>query len=143
MVRELPAYEAAAVALMALRGVRAGLLPTLSISGDRFFGRSKGKDVSGALPAQAIEAVKAADLPLRSPFAGVLENTLAKRITKEIAKLYEAGKVKAVYNCHLFRHAYAIREYRKDKDIYRVSKLLGHASIQVTEHYLRGLGEVD
>ena len=29
------------------------------------------------------------------------------------------------------------------KDLYRVSKLLGHASIEVKETYLRGLGERD
>ncbi len=34
-------------------------------------------------------------------------------------------------------------EHRKDREVYRVSKMLGHASIQVTETFLRGLGEVD
>jgi integrase len=89
-----------------------------------------------------LEAIKAAGLPLRGPFAGLIPNTLEKRIVRAIEKLYKAGKVKGVYSPHDFRHLYAVTEYRKDKDIHRVSKLLGHASILVTENYLKGLGEV-
>jgi integrase len=143
IVRGLPAYEAAAVAVMAFRGLRAGILPTLSISGDRFFGRSKGKDISGALPSAALDAIKVAGLPLRGPFAGVVPNTLEKRIARAVARLHGEGKVQAAYSCHDFRHFYAVSEYRKDRDIHRVSKLLGHASILVTENYLKGLGEAE
>jgi site-specific recombinase XerC len=141
IVRGLPIDLAAAVAVMAYRGLRAGILPTLSISGDRFFGRSKGKDISGVLPAAAQEAVKAAGLPLRGPFAGILPNTLEKRLARAVAKLHAAGKIQGTYSAHDFRHFYAVTEYRRDKDIHRVSRLLGHASILVTETYLKGLGE--
>jgi len=41
------------------------------------------------------------------------------------------------------RHFFAVTEYKKDFDIHRVSKLLNHASIQVTEHYLKSIGEID
>jgi integrase len=67
----------------------------------------------------------------------------ADAIRKRTPKLAEAGTISAAYSAHDFRHLYAVTEYRKDLDIYRVSKLLGHASTQVTEDYLRGLGEVD
>ena len=143
IINELPPDLAAAVAIMGYRGLRVGILPGLSISGSKFSGFSKGKDVSGALPSAALEAVKKANLPLRGPFAGQLANTLAKKIARAIEKLYKDGKVQGRYSVHDFRHAYSINEYRKDRDLYRVSKLLGHASIQVTESYLRGLGEVD
>jgi len=143
MLQELPAYEAAAVAVMAHRGLRAGALPELSLSGGKFTTRSKGKDTSGDMPTEAHEKIKAATLPLRGPFAGECANTLEKRIARAIVKLNKAGKVQAAYSCHDFRHFYAVTEYRKDKDIHRVSKLLGHASIQVTETYLQGLGEVE
>ena len=143
MIRELPAYEAAAIAIMSFRGLRAGALPTLSITGGKFTGYSKGKDIAGELPSAVLNAVKAAGLPLRGPFAGVLPNTLEKRIARAIEKLFKAGKVKAGYSAHDLRHFFAVTEYRKDKDIYRVSKLLCHQSIQVTETYLKGLGEVE
>ena len=143
MIRELPTYEVAAVAVMAYRGLRAGALPELSISGGKFTTRSKGKDTSGAMPPEALEKIKAAGLPLRGPFAGILPNTLEKRIARAIGRLNKAGKVQAGYSAHDFRHYKAVTEYRKDKDIHRVSKILGHTSIQVTETYLRSLGEVE
>lgn len=143
IIQELPPYEAAAAAIMAYRGLRAGALYSLAISGGKFIGHSKGKDITGEVPAAALKAIKAAVLPLRSPFAGMLPNTLEKRIARAIAKVHKAGKIQAAYSCHDLRHFFALTEYRKTKDIYRLSKLLGHASIQVTEHYLRGLGEVE
>ena len=143
IVRDLPGDLAAAAAVMAYRGLRAGALPTLSISGQRFTGRSKGKDIAGSLPLEALEVIKAAALPLRGPFAGVLPNTLEKQIARAIAKLHKAGEVKASYSCHDLRHYFAIMEYRKDNDLYRVMKLLGHASIAITARYLKGLGEIE
>jgi len=126
-----------------VRRLRAGILPDLSIAGDKFFGHSKGQNVSGALPAKVLETIKTASLPLRGPFAGELVNTLEKQIARGIEKLHKAGKIQAAYSCHDFRHFYAISEYRRDRDIHRVSGLLGHVSIQITETYLRGLGEVE
>jgi integrase len=124
---------------MAYRGLRAGALPTLSIAAGKFTGHSKGKDISGTLPAAACKAITSAALPLRSPFAGILPNTLEHRIARAFAKLHRTGKVKAAYSCHDLRHFYAVSEYRKDKDIHRLCGLLGHASIAVTETYLKSI----
>jgi integrase len=143
IIGALPPCEAAAAAVMAYRGLRAGALPPLSLAGEKFTSRSKGKDISGTMPPQALAKIKAAALPLRGPFAGILPNTLEKRIARAVEKLYKTGRVQAAYSCHDLRHFYAITEYRRDKDIHRVCHLLGHASIQVTEAYLRGLGEAD
>ncbi len=84
------------------------------------------------LPSDAFAVICDASLDVRRPFAETSETKLA-----------EFETIKAAYWAHDFRHLYAVTEYRKDKDIYRLSKLLGHASIQVTETYLRGLGEVE
>jgi site-specific recombinase XerD len=143
IIRELPAYEAAAVAIMAYRGLRVGALRELSISRGKFSGHSKGKDLSGAVPAIVLEKFKAADLPFDKPFVGESTNTFQKRIARAIEKLRKAGKVQAGYSCHDLRHFYAVTEYNNNKDIHRLSKLLGHASILVTENYLKGLGEVE
>lgn len=135
--------EAAAVSVMAFRGLRIGALPGMEITGDRFKTRSKGKDISGELPGNVLAAIKAHNAPdKKRPFSGITQDALARRIEYHIGKLHQAGKIKAAYSCHDFRHFYAITEYRKDKDIHRVKKLLNHASIQVTESYLRSLGEV-
>ena len=143
IIKELPPEMAAAAAVMAYRGLRAGALPTLSITGGKFTAHSKGKDIGGKMPDAALNAIKAAALPLRAPFAGIKANTLEKRIARAIKNLYDTGKLKAAYSCHDLRHFFAITEYRRDRDIHRVSRLLDHASIQVTENYLKGLGETE
>jgi site-specific recombinase XerC len=121
IIAALPAFEAAAVSVMAFRGLRIGGLPGMEITGDRFKARSKGKDISGELPGNALTAIKAANAPdKRRPFAGIAEDALARRIEYHINKLFQAGKIGAAYSCHDFRHFYAVTEYRKDKDIKRV-----------------------
>jgi len=143
IISELPSDLSAAVSVMAYRGLRAGIFPTLKITGNKFTGYSKGKNVSGAFSPEILNVIKKAGLSLRKPFYGIKANTLEKQIARAIDKLYEAGKVQAKYSAHDFRHFFAVAEYRKDNDIRRVSKLLSHTSILVTETYLRGLGEVE
>jgi site-specific recombinase XerD len=139
----LPAYEAAAVSVMAFRGLRIGGLPGMEINGCRFKTRSKGKNISGELPGNALAAIQKANAPdKRRPFAGITQEALARRIEYRIGKLHNAAKIKAVYSCHDFRHFYAITEYRKDIDVKRVQGLLFHSGVQVTDQYLRGMGEV-
>jgi site-specific recombinase XerD len=141
----LPTIERATIAVMALRGLRVGSLPALVIKGNRFESRSKGKDLTGELPERALEAVKAdvAVMNPRKPFAQLTINALEKRVHYYIGKLYREGKIHALYSCHDFRHYFSVQEYRKNKDVYRLSKLLGHTSLQTTETYLKALGEVD
>jgi integrase len=66
-------------------------------------------------------------------------NALKLRIYRQTTKLYQAGKINAAYSAHDFRHYFAITEYQKDKDIYKLSKLLDHTNIAVTETYLKSL----
>jgi integrase len=133
----------AAIVLMAYRGFRVGGLPELTIKGGRFWTLTKGKVLSGELGAEALGALKAAGLPLRAPFGGLTARKIADRMRLVTARLVAEGKIEVAYSVHDLRHFFAVGEYRRTKDLYRVSKLLGHASIQVTETYLRGLGEVD
>jgi site-specific recombinase XerD len=146
IIAALSPMEAAAASVMAYRGLRAGALPTLSIAGGKFTGYSKGKDIDGELPQAALKALEAAGLPLRAPFAVPdgykpenWTNTLEKRIVKATKELYQARKIRAAYSCHALRHFYAVTEYQKSNDIHRIKELLGHASIQVTETYLKSL----
>jgi site-specific recombinase XerD len=141
IIAALPLFEAAAVSVMAFRGLRIGGLPGLEINGSRFKTRSKGKDISGELPGNALAAIKAANAEEKKrPFAGITEEALARRIEYHIGKLHKAKKIKAAYSCHSFRHFFAVTEWGKDKDIKRIQKLLAHSGIQVTDRYLRSLG---
>jgi integrase len=136
------APEARVAVVMSDRGLRVGGLPALDVLGSHFKTQSKGKDIPGTMPEEALAAIRSGGLNL-NPFAGLVVPALTMRIFRTTKKLAEAGKIAATYSPHDFRHFYSVAECRKDRDIYRVSKLLGHASIQVTEIYLRGLREVD
>jgi integrase/recombinase XerD len=50
-----------------------------------------------------------------------------------------AGIVTKVHP-HAFRHCFAVTYIRRGGDIYRLSRLLGHASISTTQIYLRSMG---
>jgi site-specific recombinase XerC len=146
LISALPAIEHAIIVTLALRGLRAGALPSLEKRGERYQGKSKGKnlmegELSGVtLPPKVIKAITAAGLDVKKPFAWTNANAIERRINYHIGKLYQAGKIKAAYSCHDFRHFFAKREYEKDKDILRVSRLLNHANIAVTQKYLRTIG---
>jgi len=43
-------------------------------------------------------------------------------------------------NPHAFRHCFAVSYIRRGGDIYRLSRILGHASISTTQLYLRSMG---
>jgi integrase len=146
LISLLPPIEHAIIVTLALRGLRAGALPSLEKRGERYQGKSKGKtlmegELSGVtLPSKVIKAITAAGLDVKKPFAWTNANAIERRINYHIGKLYQAGKIKAAYSCHDFRHFFAKREYEKDKDILRVSRLLNHANIAVTQKYLRTIG---
>lgn len=141
-----PPIERAIIATMALRGLRSGALPTLRKKGARYYGKSKGKPlkegetVGVTLPPEVIEALIIAGLDLKKPFADFNANSIERRINYHIGKLYQDGIVRAAFSCHDFRHLFAVTEYQKDRDILRVSRLLNHANIAITQKYLRSIG---
>ncbi|MDR0977822.1 MAG: hypothetical protein LBL71_02150 [Endomicrobium sp.] len=145
IINKLDIYESSAASIMAYRGLRAGALPALEKKGGRYYGSSKGKaleenGIKGIeLPEQCKELMKEANLDEKYPYKGIKSNTLEHRIRGGIKKLYKAGEVSYIYSCHDFRHYYAKEEYERTKDIYRVSKLLSHTSVTITEGYLRSL----
>jgi len=153
IIDSLPLIDRAIVITMATRGLRAGALPTLEFKSGKYHGKSKGKilkenNIAGiTLPPEALEAIKDAGLDIKKPFVWETRkkttnnaNAIECRINYHIGKLYQSGKIGAAYSCHDFRHLYARNEYKKNKDIYRLSKLLNHAGIQITELYLKSLG---
>jgi integrase len=133
---------------MSFRGLRVGALPSLKLYGGRYKGTSKGKDLTEnevdgiTLPSQCEELIKQQKQPLNKLFENITANTLAHNIVYHISKLYNAGKIRHIYSCHDFRHFFAKSEYERTRDVYRVSKLLNHANISVTEAYLRSLNVV-
>lgn len=140
---------AAAVAVMAFRGLRCGALAEMTAWGGKFQTKSKGKIIRGILPEKAVKAIEAAGLSLKKPFAGLVTNNLEKEVEYYIKGLYKIGKLTRcdskgepiIFNCHSFRHFFAVSEYDRDKDIYRVKEALNHSNIAITDKYLRSLKE--
>lgn len=127
------------IVIMAFRGLRAGSFQNMTFHGGKFFTTSKGKEISGALPTICIDAIKQAGLSKNNPFAKWNSAKVSSTFQYHIGKLYAAGKISYKYSAHDLRHFFALSEYTRNKDIYALSKLLGHSSISVTEIYLRGL----
>jgi integrase len=127
----------ASVIVMAYRGMRIGALAGLTVTGTRFATTSKGKAWTGELPRRVLAAIRDRG---RRPFEGVKAGTTAahfKRITRRLAA---TGEIAHAYSVHDLRHFYAVSEYRKDKDIYRVCKLLNHSDVKTTMKYLVSIG---
>jgi len=139
IINALPPIEAAAVMIMAERGLRIGALAALEIRGDSYCSTSKAKDIQGTFSEKIIRAIKAAGLDSRKLFEGTDIESIRNRIAYESRKLHKQGKINAAYSCHDFRHYFAVTEYGRNLDIYALKQLLDHASIQVTETYLKSL----
>jgi integrase len=146
LLAEANPIEKAVISVMAYRGLRAGALPTLEKHGERWTGNSKGKPIKEnqidgvTLPGVALEAMSAAGLNDRKPFGWLTTNAIEKRVRYLTEKLYDCKKISAAFSCHDFRHYFAVTEYTKNRDIFRLSKLLNHGGVQVTQNYLRSLG---
>jgi integrase len=135
----LAPHNQAAVRIMMETGLRVGALAWLTVRNGRYSSRSKGKDVSGPFSATALAALREAGLDTRSPFSDLAKNCVKNAFKYACDRLRKEGAIEAAYSVHDVRHFFAIQEYLKDHDIYRLKKLLNHASIQVTENYLRGV----
>ena len=139
LLASLPELERTAVYVMAYRGLRVGALNRLKIWGGRYQAYSKGKEIYGEFSADILNGIRTSGLNHKTPFKGYSTKALSLRIYRATRKLYEAGKIGAAYSAHDFRHYYAVSQYLADKDIYKLSKLLDHSNIAVTETYLRSL----
>lgn len=139
ILNELPELERMAIYIMAYRGLRIGALNKLKVWGNKYQSFSKGKMIYGELPIEVICNIKSLDLFNKTPFEYLSTNALKLRIYRQTLKLQREGKIQDAYSAHDFRHYFAVTEYEKDKDIYRLSKLLDHTNISVTESYLRSL----
>ena len=62
---------------------------------------------------------------------------------REVQLLAKRAGLQAHVHPHLFRHQYAANFIRHGGDIYRLSRLLGHTTVTVTQTYLRSLGVED
>jgi site-specific recombinase XerD len=78
---------------------------------------------------------------LAGPTAGrPMSATDARRQLRESARF--AG-LRRRANPHSFRHAHAVELWREDMDVYTIQQQLGHARLDVTALYLRGVAPME
>lgn len=124
-------------------GLRVGAFnENFQIKGNRFSAVSKGKNISGFIPDSCLKAIRNAGLLHTNTFKNWNDTKTKNLLKYHTKRLYEKGLISNAYSCHDFRHYFAITEYNKDHDIYRVSKALNHSSIAITERYLKGLNVI-
>lgn len=128
----------AIIYIMLFRGLRAGSFERLQIDKNFFKTISKGKIYSGEFSPELSEKLSRLGVKKESFSSWTAERieNLFKYYSK---KLYEKNLISFPYSCHDARHVYAIKNYLETKDIYKVSKLLNHNSVNITERYLKGL----
>ena len=129
----------AIISIMAYRGIRCGGFEQMTIHGEQFRTITKGEEQKGVLPAICLQEVNNAGVKRNEPFATWTSNRVKQNVKNHCNKLYNAGLITFKYSAHDFRHFFALSEYTANHDIYKLSKLLNHSGIAITENYLRGL----
>ena len=133
----------AIILVMKCCGLRVGAFnANFQIKGNKFTCTTKGNEFTGTLPDNCLKAIRNAGLKHTDVFAGWTDTKLKNLFKYHTNNLYKNGCIHYAYSCHDLRHFFAITEYKKDCDIYRVSKALGHSSIAITEKYLKGLNVI-
>jgi integrase len=164
LISEAHPVLAAALAVAAETGLRVGALPGLSVREEgRYWTISKGKQVVGADPLskEAKRMIRIARLDPRQPFPLAslarigwkwkdqaqtsMEELVVARLQMKLQRLCQElvaeGRIQAIYSFHDLRHAYA--EAKAGKGLRWLQRRLGHASIAITEKYLRNTLALD
>lgn len=120
-------------------GVRVGALPNLEIRKKKYYSFSKGKEISGKVNDKTINYLKKNKLDLKQPFKNKSSEVIRNIFYRSSKRLYKRGFIKAKYSIHDVRHYFAIKLYKKTKDIELVRQALNHSNIAITGLYLRSL----
>lgn len=64
-------------------------------------------------------------------------------VRRQLRQLAERANIKRRANPHSFRHTHAVELWRENIDVYRIQQQLGHARLDVTAIYLRGVSPIE
>lgn len=128
----------AIIRLAVTGGYRVGSFETMELTENSYKLISKGKKQLEFFTPDQMEILSAANLRNKKPFKEYTADRLKHKFKYYADKLYESGNIKYKYSFHDLRHYFALSEYLENHDIYRLSKLLNHSSIVITENYLKG-----
>lgn len=133
----------AIILIMLNCGLRVGAFNSeFKIVGNKFSCITKGKEFIGTMPENCLKAIRNAGLKHSATFENWNDAKTKNMFKYYTKKLFAEGLIQYPYSCHDIRHLFSIRCYNSDHDIHKLSKLLGHSSISVTEKYLKGLNVI-
>ncbi len=74
-----------------------------------------------------------------------LEDRLFRIVKRQIQEIVQISAAKVGIHCypHLLRHSFSANLFKKTKNIWLVSKMLGHSKLETTVKYLRSLNVLD
>ncbi|MFZ5631191.1 MAG: tyrosine-type recombinase/integrase [Spirochaetota bacterium] len=121
----------AALVILRSTGLRVGALRGLTIDLNGYYkAKSKGSIASGRLSRDALKVFAKLQLDARKPF----EDYSAAAFS-----IWLARKSGGKFQAHAVRHHFSVQHYKRHKDIFMLSKALGHASTVPTQAYLASL----
>jgi integrase len=88
------------------------------------------------------------DLPFGAVFCVLSGRTAGRPISatdarRQLREAAGAAGLRRRANPHCFRHAHAVELWREDMDVYTIQQQLGHARLDVTAAYLRGVSPME
>lgn len=95
--------------------------------------------MSGKVSDKTINYLKKNKLDLKYPFKNKSSEVIRNIFYRSSKRLYKRGEIKAKYSIHDVRHYFAIKLYKKTKDIELIRQALNHSNIAITGLYLRSL----
>ena len=141
--RESAARLLPAVRFMALFGLRVGDLPTVKVDREGFSYRAKGGVILRRKKLESWDEAAAGRLCeslKREPFGELRPATVQIRLKAVTARLTDEERLRYPYTAHDLRHPFARRVYERGRDVYQVSRFLGHSSVATTQVYLQQIG---
>jgi integrase len=126
----------AAFLIIVNTGIRVGALNTFRIDSGWYTAKSKGKNILGKIENSIIEKIKSLELNPDYPFkeCGAFHESFRTRF----CKITEALGFKQI-TPHSLRHYFAVKHYKKNKDVALLMRAMGHSSLDVTTDYLSTL----
>lgn len=119
-----------AIHIMSEYGVRVGFFnSSLEVRGNKIYSFNKGKMYEITVDNYVLDRIE-----IVKQINGVTVQSMFRYCMNNLE-----GVLQRKYSPHDFRNLYAVKEYMKDKDIYKLSKMLNHSSVVVTQVYLKGL----
>ncbi len=124
-------------------GLRVGALKNMIIEeyeGDIYYtAETKNGIAEGELDKELLDLYKFFNLPLPTPFEIFNDKTFRSWLTKAMNSEQWVKNVGNKYTPHSIRHLFSLKDYEEHKDIYRLSRKLGHKNTESTCVYLSTL----